>query len=212
MNIARQRIQQLRAEIQQRRNKMTMIEKSHSETEMTDYAKEIQQTKRKWYRVHKMTVSARRVLVHEIVSLFEFKPGVVEDRSAETERGQHNAPSISPTTMATALPFAPIKDKSQHSEDLYICGVTLPARTIDVSSKVLFSSYNLHGGTNHILIEYSKEELNASIGLLIHILGLIVRYLGIKLPNPIFYKSVHPYVRYNSEKQRHSTYVYDLHR
>ncbi|KAI7874681.1 hypothetical protein K492DRAFT_183680 [Lichtheimia hyalospora FSU 10163] len=167
---------------------MTMIEKSRSETEMTDYAKDIQQTKKKWYRVHKMTVSARRVLVHEIVSLFEFKPGIVEDRSAEAERGQHNSPSISPSTMATAMPFAAIKDKNQHSEDLYICGVTLPARTIDVS-------------------KYSKEELNASIGLLIHILGLIVRYLGIKLPNPIFYKSVHPYVRYNSDRQRHSTKI-----
>jgi hypothetical protein len=45
------------------------------------------------------------------------------------------------------------------------------------------------------MIEYPKEELNAPIGLVIHMLGLVVRYLGIKLPFMIFHKGVRPYVR-----------------
>jgi hypothetical protein len=43
--------------------------------------------------------------------------------------------------------------------------------------------------------EYPKEELNAPIGLVIHMLGLIVRYLGIKLPFVIFRKGANPYIK-----------------
>lgn len=61
-----------------------------------------------WQRTHKMTVGTRRILVKEITSLFELKPGVIEE----------------PETGALL-----------HEEDLYICGVSLPTRLIDVSSK-----------------------------------------------------------------------------
>lgn len=63
-----------------------------------------------WQRTHKMTVGTRRILVKEIMSLFELKPGVIEE----------------PETNNLS---------SQFKEDLYICGVTLPTRLIDVSSK-----------------------------------------------------------------------------
>lgn len=45
------------------------------------------------------------------------------------------------------------------------------------------------------IIEYPKEELNAPIGLVVHMLGLIVRYLGIKLPFLIMQKGTRPYIR-----------------
>jgi hypothetical protein len=75
-----------------------------------------------WQRTHKMTVGTRRILVKEVFSLFELKPGVIEE-------------PLQPTAAATVndLPFSqlPIEGK----EDLYICGVTLPTRLIDVASK-----------------------------------------------------------------------------
>ena len=145
------------------------MDRGHIEKAMEDCTKDIQHTKKQWHRVHKMTVSARRVLVQEIVSLFEFKPGLVEDSSAilmESPRPTSSTSSTSSSinTTTNTLPFAQ-RDRSlslhhhhyhhhssnnqyRHSsskfpqqqqqqpqpEDLYICGVTLPARVIDVSS------------------------------------------------------------------------------
>ncbi|KAI9323714.1 UV radiation resistance protein/autophagy-related protein 14 [Dichotomocladium elegans] len=112
---------------------------------MTDCARSIQLTRRNWNENHRRTVAARKVLVRETISLFDFKPGVVEDRSGDID---------------------------------------------------------LRGRLTDVCIEYSKEELNAAIGHLSHMLGLIVRYLGIKLPYPIFHKSVNIYVRCGTGKRR----------
>lgn len=89
-----------------------------------------------------MTVGTRRILVKEISSLFELKPGVIEEQLIEP-------PPITPTTTAMmhnkedlpAFSFAGVGNQSKMivKEDLYICGVTLPTRLIDVSSKSLVS-------------------------------------------------------------------------
>lgn len=73
-----------------------------------------------WQRTHKMTVGTRRILVKEITSLFELKPGLIEE--PETPALQQDLPAFS-------KPCPPIE------ADLYICGVTLSTRLIDVSSK-----------------------------------------------------------------------------
>ncbi|KAI8987459.1 UV radiation resistance protein/autophagy-related protein 14 [Mycotypha africana] len=101
-----------------------------------------------------MTVGTRRILVKEVTSLFELKPGVIEEA------------------------------------DLVASGMTLPQQQQHPVSK----------GTVENEIEappfkYPKEELNAPVGLVIHMLGLIVRYLGIKLPFLIFHKETRPYIR-----------------
>lgn len=83
-----------------------------------------------WQRTHKMTVGTRRILVKEITSLFELKPGVIEE--PET-------PSI--PLYNEDLPAFSSKLSMQIEEgieDLYICGVSLPTRLIDVSSKIVF--------------------------------------------------------------------------
>ncbi|KAI9252446.1 UV radiation resistance protein/autophagy-related protein 14 [Sporodiniella umbellata] len=82
-----------------------------------------------------MTTGTRRVLVQEVVSLFELKQGVVEERSAFLEQED-------------TMPF------------------TCP-----------------------------KEEINAPISLVVHMLRLIVHYLGIKLPFKIFQKNINPYIQ-----------------
>ncbi|KAL0139010.1 UV radiation resistance protein and autophagy-related subunit 14-domain-containing protein [Mucor lusitanicus] len=139
-----------------------------------------------WQRTHKMTVGTRRILVKETTSLFELKPGVVE----EPELSMFSAATVNQAAASMAdvnsmlhqsvelPPFSPASSSipMETKEDLYICGVTLPTRLIDVS-------------------KYPKEELNAPIGLVIHMLGLIVRYLGIKLPFLIMQKGTRPYIR-----------------
>ncbi|KAI8148887.1 UV radiation resistance protein and autophagy-related subunit 14-domain-containing protein [Fennellomyces sp. T-0311] len=185
---ARRRMQQLRIEIEKRRSRLENVDRGHIEAAMADCTKEIQQVKKRWHRVHKLTVSARRVLVQEIVSLFDFKPGVVEDSPIVDPRSVSSSPS--PSSSSPSLPFAQKhrpspqqNSQQQQPEDLYICGVTLPARVIDVS-------------------RYPKDELNAAISYLIHMLGLIVRYLGVKLPFPIVYRTMYPYVRSTLSKER----------
>lgn len=74
-----------------------------------------------WLRTHKITVGTRRILVKETTSLFELKPGLIEE--PETPMIQHQE---LPTSSKSFIPV---------EQDLYICGVTLSARLIDVSSK-----------------------------------------------------------------------------
>ncbi|KAG0170730.1 hypothetical protein DFQ28_001653 [Apophysomyces sp. BC1034] len=174
---ALQRIQQLRAQIQRKHLALEQGEHRLEEAIMaqsTEWPKELANLTKRWQRIHKFTAAARCVLVNEIVTLFEFKPGVVV---AEQEPA---APDFETSTM----PFAK-REQHRLREDLYICGVTLPARPIDVSS-------------------YSKEELNTAIGLVIHMLNLIVRYLGIKLPFMVFRKGIYPYVRSSLQPRNYS--------
>ena len=96
-----------------------------------------------WQRTHKMTVGTRRILVKETTSLFELKPGVVEEPELATLAATSNAVTSASVAAVSSMlhqstelpPFSsssalPIETK----EDLYICGVTLPTRLIDVSS------------------------------------------------------------------------------
>ncbi|KAI9487620.1 MAG: UV radiation resistance protein/autophagy-related protein 14 [Benjaminiella poitrasii] len=90
-----------------------------------------------------MTVGTRRILVKEVTSLFELKPGVVEE------------------------PVLPIQHHLSTSQ-----------------AEELMPPF-----------KHPKEELNAPIGLVIHMLSLIVRYLGIKLPFMIIQKGLRHYIR-----------------
>lgn len=104
-------------------HKQKKLNESESRRSNADSKTETNTTKR-WQRVHKMTVGTRRILVNEVVALFQLKPGVVEEETVIPAK--------------ESLPFAQLKDRVA-VEDLYICGVTLPSRLIDVSSKFFVS-------------------------------------------------------------------------
>ncbi|ORX55124.1 hypothetical protein DM01DRAFT_1031632 [Hesseltinella vesiculosa] len=152
-----------------------------------------------WQRTHKLTTRTRQILVREVASLFNVKAGVVEEN---TDDDLHScsppplsshpplqpAPSDS-TTLATSdtidpvenMPFSRSTTLTQQVrrpvvEDLYICGVSLPTRLIDISI-------------------YPKEELNSTIGYICQMMELIIQYLGIKLPFTLFRKDTHQYIR-----------------
>lgn len=59
------------------------------------------------------------------------------------------------------------------------------------------------GTEESVLIEYSKEELNAAIAYLVHMLGLIVRYLGVKLPFAIAHKGTEPHIWLSMSRAGH---------
>ncbi|KAL0091263.1 UV radiation resistance protein/autophagy-related protein 14 [Phycomyces blakesleeanus] len=118
------------------------------EAQEAKHVHNIAQLTKRWQRTHRLTAAARRVLVNEITTLFEFKPGVV----------------------VVAEPLQPLSRQPV-------------AELVDSST-------------------YSKEELNAAIGHVIHILGLIVHYLGVKLPFVFFHKGISPYIRSASIRSR----------
>ncbi|KAI7893763.1 UV radiation resistance protein/autophagy-related protein 14 [Mucor mucedo] len=154
------RIQQLKNQIKDKRK---LLEESlKRKSRFDNYHPDNQALEKAWLRTHKITVGTRRILVKETTSLFELKPGLIEE--PETPVIQH------PELPASGESFIPVE------QDLYICGVTLSSRLIDVS-------------------KVPKEELNAPIGLVIHMLSLIVRYLGIKLPFEIIRRGIRPYIR-----------------
>ncbi|CAO3643928.1 unnamed protein product [Mucor hiemalis] len=171
----RQRIQKLHSQI---RDKKRLLEESlKRKAQFDNYHPDNNPALKAWQRTHKMTVGTRRILVKEITSLFELKRGVIEEPETpvtpsqpqlqQQQQQQEDAPAFGKLSMQM---------EESGIEDLYICGVTLPTRLIDVT-------------------KYPKEELNAPIGLVIHMLGLIVRYLGIKLPFEIIRRGVRPYIR-----------------
>lgn len=118
------RIQQLKNQIKDKRK---LLEESlKRKSRFDNYHPDNQALEKAWLRTHKITVGTRRILVKETTSLFELKPGLIEE--PETPVIQH------PELPASGESFIPVE------QDLYICGVTLSSRLIDVSSKLLFRS------------------------------------------------------------------------
>ena len=125
-DLEQQRIQQLHVQI--RAKKRLLEESLKRKSQFENYHPDNNPALKAWQRTHKMTVGTRRILVKEITSLFELKPGMIEEPST---------PSIvSSQQLDEDGPAFSMKQSNQESiEDLYICGVTLPTRLIDVSSK-----------------------------------------------------------------------------
>lgn len=114
---------------------------------------------KRWQRTHKMTVGTRRILVKETTSLFELKPGVVEEpelsvfaAAAAAAAATTNHDLASTAAVNSMLhqsvelpPFSPMSSTipMETKEDLYICGVTLPTRLIDVSSGLISAGYTV---------------------------------------------------------------------
>lgn len=96
-------------------------------SQFDNYHPDNQPALKAWQRIHKMTVGTRRILVKEITSLFELKPGLIEEPETPATATQHQE------LTAFNKPSIPIE------ADLYICGVTLSTRLIDVSSKYLYT-------------------------------------------------------------------------
>lgn len=130
-SIERLRIKELQRQIAERRKVLEEIQKRSNGHQLPgDHTSQL----KAWQRTHKMTVGTRRILVKEVTSLFELRPGVIEESEV--------AASPSPP-LYEMPPFSQTEDTTEGKEDLYICGVTLPTRLIDVSSKHSIYIYRL---------------------------------------------------------------------
>ncbi|KAI8373151.1 UV radiation resistance protein and autophagy-related subunit 14-domain-containing protein [Radiomyces spectabilis] len=59
-------------------------------SDQADWSKELHRLTTQWYRIHKSTVATRRVLVNEVVSLFDVKQGRIEDDEGEQTAMYHS--------------------------------------------------------------------------------------------------------------------------
>jgi hypothetical protein len=128
--IEKQRIKELEKQLKEKKRILEESQKrqSHYQSQQTDFNNAM----KAWQRTHKMTVGTRRILVKEVFSLFELKPGVIEEPESSLQpTGTSSINTIDLPPFSQSTPIMPIEGK----EDLYICGVTLPTRLIDVASK-----------------------------------------------------------------------------
>lgn len=127
--VEKQKLKELERQLKEKRRVLEESQKRQScyQPQQTD----VSNAMKTWQRTHKMTVGTRRILVKEVFSLFELKPGVIEEPESSLQ------PTTSSSNTIDTLPFSqststmPMEGK----EDLYICGVTLPTRLIDVASE-----------------------------------------------------------------------------
>ncbi|CAG8594195.1 8577_t:CDS:2 [Acaulospora morrowiae] len=112
--------------------------KSHQEALVV---KDMENTKERWCHVHQVLTHSRKVLIAELVSLFDLKR--ISDPSSH-----NNAPKDGKV----------IDDDGEYA----IAGMTLPKKAD--------------------FVRYSHENINAAVGHVIHMLGLVAHYLGVKLP------------------------------
>jgi hypothetical protein len=126
--IERQRILLLHNKI---REKKKLLEESlKRKSQFDNYQPDNNPALKSWQRTHKMTVGTRRILVKEITSLFELKPGFIEEPETPSIQQQQQYIGDKPA-FSNKLSM----QTEEGIEDLYICGVSLPTRLIDVSSK-----------------------------------------------------------------------------
>ncbi|CAG8646860.1 25117_t:CDS:2 [Cetraspora pellucida] len=131
--------------------------KSHQQALIT---KDIDNTKERWQHVHKILAHSRKVLIGELVSLFDLKR--VSSQENHIRIRENDGMSENGHIVANS-----IGDDCEHA----IAGITLPKK---------------HCIRHHVNDRERKEEeiirINTAVGHVMHMIGLIAFYLGIKLP------------------------------
>ncbi|KAF0396327.1 uv radiation resistance associated protein [Gigaspora margarita] len=133
--------------------------KSHQQTIIT---KDINNTKERWRHVHQVLAHSRKVLIGELVSLFDLKRIPIQEN--HNIRIKENGGISENGHIATN---GISDDDCEHA----IAGITLP-------KKAHYIRYSMND-------KERKEEIikiNTAVGHVMHIIGLVAYYLGIKLP------------------------------
>ncbi|CAB5306568.1 unnamed protein product [Rhizophagus irregularis] len=137
--------------------------KSHQKIVIT---KDIDNIKEKWRNVHQVLIQSRKVLISELVSIFDLK----KLNDYETKYYQNNGIlSGGSISKLISSPNGKVDDDSEYS----IAGRSLPKKSD--------------------FTRYPFEDINTAVGHVIHLLGLIAHYLGVKLPFTLVNKGSNSY-------------------
>ncbi|CAG8464196.1 25837_t:CDS:2 [Dentiscutata erythropus] len=153
----RQEIDKLKRNIQTRRQVLQESLayfkkfKSHQQALIT---KDIDNTKERWRHVHQVLAHSRKVLIGELVSLFDLKRIPIQENHKIRENG-----GISENGHKSTNGFS--DDDCEHA----IASITLPKKAHYINRK-----------------ESEITKINTAVGHVMHMIGLIAYYLGIKLP------------------------------
>ncbi|KAG9303664.1 hypothetical protein G9A89_018561 [Geosiphon pyriformis] len=163
----RQELDILKKNLQTRRQvlqeSLTYFKKfqSHQKASIT---KDITTTKERWRQVHSVFIHSRKVLIGELVSLFDLKRIVKESEKNDQKIVTRESRKFSKENGTEESDILPIRNGIINDDDAEysIAGRTLPKK-----------------GN---FIAYPQEEINTAVGHVIHMLGLVAHYLGVKLP------------------------------
>ncbi|CAG8558085.1 5754_t:CDS:2 [Ambispora gerdemannii] len=169
----RQEVELLRKELQTRRQVLQeslAISKKFQSHQKTSIIKDIANTKERWRHVHTVLIHSRKVLIAELVSLFDFKKITI---NSDSERNSHKENGIS------------INKKQPNSVDESITSNGTEGGGGGGNSTDEDVEYTIAGRALPRKGDFRacpQEEINTAVGHVIHMLGLIAHYLGVKLP------------------------------
>ncbi|RUS23878.1 UV radiation resistance protein and autophagy-related subunit 14-domain-containing protein [Jimgerdemannia flammicorona] len=172
VNLRRQRLQDAAARLAKAQDQIP-----------ADTTRAVMLTKDRWRRVHQIYVHSKRVLVGELVSLFDLRH--VEPAVSPVPQGGHRRRKGVLVQPGGGSGGSAAKSDGAVEEDEYeICGVRMRRAG--------------KGGIS----KNDREELNAAIGHVVHLLSLLTQYLGVKLPYAIVNRGVYSFAREVLYKKR----------
>ncbi|KAF9921487.1 hypothetical protein FBU30_008462 [Linnemannia zychae] len=191
----RQKLMRLRSSLNQRRETLKLSMARFQVAKMNGppaIANSVNRITDHWASVHQKLGHSRRVLVAEVVTLFDLK----------------NVPERRRVSTSTSITTTPDMNQSMHSNASTLTGVassTAARQSAKKSTKLRVRDYLEEDSWNEFLIvgralptgyfeNHDRDEINTTIENVIHMTRLVACYLGVKLPFETFLKKSQYYI------------------
>ncbi|KAG0296408.1 hypothetical protein BGZ98_000976, partial [Dissophora globulifera] len=181
----RQRLTRLRTSLNQRKETLKLSTARFQVSKMNGppaIANSIGRIKERWASVHQKLGHSRRVLVAELVTLFDLKCVPERRRNpVHYDLGQSTLSTASASTSGNA------KDGARRTK----------LRVRDYLEEDSWNEYLIVGRPlpTGYFENYDRDEINTTIGNVIHMMTLVACYLGIKLPFDTFTRQSRYYIQ-----------------
>ncbi|KAG0008422.1 hypothetical protein BGZ80_003462 [Entomortierella chlamydospora] len=186
----RQKLIRLRTALHQRKETLKLSKARLKVSEMNGPPKitsSIERIMKDWAIAHQKLGHSRRVLVAELVTLFDLKCVPERRRNSENYNLTQSAISTA-TTVVGAAPGSPnAKDGRQKTK----------LRVRDYLEEDSWNEYLIVGRPlpTGFFENYDRDEINTTIENVIHMMKLVACYLGIKLPFDTFIRQSRYYIQ-----------------
>ncbi|KAG0266382.1 hypothetical protein DFQ27_009823 [Actinomortierella ambigua] len=212
----RQKLVRLQARISQRKETLKLARARLEVSKISEVPaveESIQQLRQHWAGVHEKLQHSRHVLVSEVMNLFDLK--CVPERRRRPLPPPSSPPL--PTLSAPSQPTQPSSSSTSSSLQPQEKNAARPTSSTQRSgsTRLRVRDYLEEDSWNEYLIvgrplptgyfeNYDRDEINTSIGNVIHMSTLIACYLGVKLPFLTYLRSfvyhIHPSLSASSRR------------
>ncbi|KAF9974070.1 hypothetical protein BGZ73_002659 [Actinomortierella ambigua] len=206
----RQKLARLQARISQRKETLKLARARLEVSKISEVPavqESTHQLRQHWVGVHEKLQHSRHVLVSEVMNLFDLK--------CVPERRRRPLPPPSSPPLSSAQPQPSSSSQVQEKSSGTRSSTTLSSMHRNGSTRLRVRDYLEEDSWNEYLIvgrplptgyfeNYDRDEINTSIGNVIHMSTLIACYLGVKLPFLTYLRSfvyhIHPSLSASSRR------------